>query len=250
MRLSVVVPVLNSHEIFRRQLLHWAKIGVPEDTEIIYMDDGSDPPISNFGIRIPRLQIVPTNDFRPWTWAPARNAGAKVATGEYLLMTDLDYIIPRAAIDAARAFDGDRLGFHREFGVLDDEGNFTQDHAVLVAYGLSAKRLAVKGTKMPPHPNNFVIKSSVYQAMGGFREDLVDRPYPQGEDRYFKRTLMEFAAAGKITLDDRPRPTLFHFPNGQYCNGDVDANPFGLFHTLTRKTERNPWHNNPRYKDT
>jgi hypothetical protein len=28
------------------------------------------------------------------------------------------------------------------------------------------------------------------------------------------------------------------FPNGQYC-GDVDYNPFNLFHALTRKTEYN-----------
>jgi len=34
---------------------------------------------------------------------------------------------------------------------------------------------------------------------------------------------------------------LLMFPNGQYC-GDVDYNPFGLFHTLTRKTDKNHWY--------
>jgi hypothetical protein len=38
------------------------------------------------------------------------------------------------------------------------------------------------------------------------------------------------------------RPILYMFPNGKYC-GDVDHNPFGLFHTLTRKTKQNPYYN-------
>jgi hypothetical protein len=32
---------------------------------------------------------------------------------------------------------------------------------------------------------------------------------------------------------------LYMFPNGQFC-GDVDYNPFSLFHELTRKTKENP----------
>ncbi len=33
------------------------------------------------------------------------------------------------------------------------------------------------------------------------------------------------------------------FPNGKYCEGgDVDTNPFGLFHTLSRKTPVNRYH--------
>jgi glycosyltransferase involved in cell wall biosynthesis len=242
-KVSCVIPVLNSHEIVRRQLLHFARIGLASlsDVEVIYMDDGSDPPIRG-GDELPNFRIVATNDFRPWTWALARNAGAKLATGNYMLMCDLDYIIPRSAIDAALAFTGDKLRFKREFGVLDEEGNFTQDLSVLKRYGLSDKRIAERGVKLPPHPNNFCIRRDLYWQMGGYPEDRIDRPYPQGEDRWFKRRWVEFCNKGlakESETDDRPM--LYMFPNGQFC-GDVDFNPMGLFHDLSRKNDFNPAH--------
>jgi len=244
-KVSIVIPCLNSHEIVRRQLLHWRRIGMPTpDVEIIIMDDGSDPPLLG-QVSWPwqgSVRIIPTNDFRPWTWALARNAGARLARGEYLLMTDMDYILPRAAIDAARAFTGDKLRFKREFGVLDKDGNFTQDFATLNAYGLPWERIQNKGAKMPPHPNNFSIRRQLFWEMGGFREDLIDKPYPQGEDRWFKRKWIEFCDAGLAKESDRDdRPTIYMFPNGQFC-GDVDFNPNNLFHDLSRKNDFNPAH--------
>jgi hypothetical protein len=244
-KVSIVIPCLNSHEIVRRQFLHWRRIGMPTpDVEIIVMDDGSKPPLES-RVSWPwqgSVRIVPTNDFRPWTWALARNAGARLARGEYLLMTDMDYILPRGAIDAARKFTGDKLRFKREFGVLDENGVFKNDFKTLQAYGLPLKRIQNKGSRMPPHPNNFSIRKELYWQMGGFREDLLDKPYPQGEDRWFKRKWVEFCDKGlakESESDDRP--TIYMFPNGQFC-GDVDADPKKLFHELSRKNDFNPAH--------
>ena len=131
MKLSIIVPVLNSHEIVRRSLLHYRKMNLPDDVEILYIDDGSDPPIEydipNPLIALRNFRILKTNDKRDWTWALARNFGAKKAKGEYLLMCDLDYIIPKKAIECALEFTGDKLRFKREFGILDETGDFTQD---------------------------------------------------------------------------------------------------------------------------
>lgn len=244
MRLSIIVPVLNSHEIVRRQVLHFRRIGIPDGVEIIYMDDGSDPPLDfpDHGVR--GFRMVPTHDTRPWTWPVARNSGAKIAAGDYLFMTDLDYIIPRLAIDDALAFAGDYMGFRREFGVLDADGIFTQDMSTLLQYGLLPERAATRGVQMPPHPNNFVIRKELFFAMGGFREDLIGKPYPAGEDNLFKAERSRWREAGKL-VESSSRPLLYMFPNGQYC-GDVDANPFGLFHGLSRKTSANHWYTHPR----
>jgi glycosyltransferase involved in cell wall biosynthesis len=244
-RLSIIVAVLNSHEVVRRQVRHFAQMPVPDGVEILYLDDGSDPPLVNPGT-VPALQIIPTHDTRPWTWAVARNHGARLAQGAYLLMTDLDYIIPRPALMDALAFAGDYMGFRREFGILDEQGQFTQDLDTLRAYGLSAARIATRGVQMPPHPNNFVIRRDLFLEMGGYREDRVGRPYPQGEDNLFKKQRIAFREAGRLT-ESIDRPTLYMFPNGQYCEGgDVDANPFGLFHDLSRKTAANYWYVHPR----
>ena len=241
MKLSIIVPVLNSHEIVRRSLLHYRKMNLPDDVEIIYVDDGSDPPTTG---ECKGLTIYQTNDKRDWTWALARNFGAKKAKGEYLLMCDLDYIIPKKAIEYALEFTGDKLRFKREFGILDETGDFTQDIPTLLKWGLLPERIPERGLQMPPHPNNFCMRKDLYWEMGGYREDRVGWPYPQGEDAWFKRKWTRMVEAGKAKDDDaRLRPTLYMYPNGQFC-GDVDYNPFGLFHKLSRKTERNAkWQN-------
>lgn len=278
MKLSIVVAVLDSHEIVRRQILHYQRIGLPDNAELVIVDDGSDPPLFHT-VRPPGFSpscsvvqvydgsyqrnlfgscgmspnsrvlvtLLETQDKRPWTWALARNAGARIARGEYLLMTDIDYIIPRQALEDALAFTGDKMRFKREFGVLDENGDFTQDHEVLVQYGLSRERLAAKGTKMPPHPNNFVMRKDLFWDLGGYLEDRVGQPYPQREDGEFKRRWMDYVAAGKAKDSDY-RPTIYMFPNGQFCaSGDVDSDPMNLFHKLTRKTPHNPWYVRPRY---
>lgn len=248
MNLSIIMPFLNSHEIVRRQILHFTRLDLPADVEILFMDDGSDPPLQASNGQPRNFTIYATHDFRPWTSSLARNTGAKLARGKYLLMTDGDYILTREVIMRARAFRGDRLGFRRQFAVLDEAGNFTQDAKVLLSYGLSPSRLREKGVKFPPHPNNFVMRTELFHEMGGYREDLIlTRPYPQGEDRHFKKTWAQFVREGRAheePVDDRP--TIYMFPNGQFC-GDVDYNPFGLFHSLSRKTPENHWYTHPRY---
>lgn len=241
-KVSVIIPVLNSHEVVRRQILHFEKMDLPDDVEIIMVDDGSDPPIE-VNTTLKNFTLHRTHDKRPWTWPLARNAAAKMAKGDYYLMADLDHIVTRQFIDTVREFDGDHIRINRQFAVLDENGNFTQDHDVLRQYGLSDKRLREKGVDMPPHRNQFAMHRDLYWEMGGFREDRIGLPYPQREDGDFAKTWRQFYEAGRILdFDDlvgyEHRPILYMFPNGKYC-GDVDHNPFNLFHTLTRKTEKN-----------
>ena len=241
-KLSIIIPVLNSHEIVRRQMLHFEKMDLPDDVEIIMVDDGSVPAIE-VNTTLKHFKLIHTNDFRAWTWALARNRGAKEAKGEYYLMADLDHIISRGFIDAVRNFDADHIRINREFAVLDEGGNLTQDIETLKAYGLSEKRIQDRGVKLPPHRNQFAIHKDLYWKLGGFREDRIGMPYPQREDGDFAKEWRKLYEKGEIRdFDDivgyEHRPILYMFPNGKYC-GDVDHNPFGLFHTLTRKTDKN-----------
>lgn len=247
-QLSIIVPFLNSHELVRRQLVYMRRQDYPDDVEIIFLDDGSDPPLE-IPKDPPRNFILhATNDFRKWTSSLARNTGAKLARGENLFMTDGDYIISRKAVERARGFDGDRMGCRRQFGVLTEDGELTQEHSVLLEYGLVPSRLQECGTRLPPHPNNFVMRKTLFEEMGGYDEKrILSMDYPQREDTYFKRHLMRLVGEGKVNLSSEKRPVLYMFPNGQFC-GDVDYNPFGLFHDLSRKTEHNHWYKHPRYK--
>ncbi len=239
-KVSIIIPVLNSHEIVRRQILHFEKMNLPDDVEIILVDDGSDPPIV-INTTLP-LTLIHTNDFRPWTWPIARNKGAKIAKGEYFIMADLDHIITKEFIDIARNFNGDHIRVKREFAVLDENGNLTQDREVLASYGMPKDR----DLKFTPHRNQFAIRKDLYWKLGGFREDRIGLPYPQREDGDFARQWRLLYEKGEIKdYDDLvgydKRPILYMFPNGKFC-GDVDYNPFGLFHTLSRKTANNRFH--------
>ncbi len=234
-KLSIVIPCLNSHEVLRRQFLYFERIGIPDDTEIIIVDDGSEPPLKYEG-KLP-VTIYATNDKRPWTWALARNKGARIAQGEYLLMFDIDHIITRELIDEARTFGGCKMQFLREFGVLKEDGSFTQDLETLVAYGFPKERFKDRGLAMTPLPNNFVMRKDVYWDIGGYREDLFMKPYPQGEDRLFKKGW--YIWERKTGEHVHPyRPKIYMFPNGYLC-GDVNFNPFGLFHNLSRANKHN-----------
>lgn len=257
MKLSIVIPVLNSHEVLRRQLLFYAQMGIPKDTELIIVDDGSSPRLGETVFPGPRascstvvnglhlmtgyfqgtaVSVLETDDFRPWTWALARNSGARIATGEYLLMYDLDHIVPKYAIDFIRGTTATKVQFVREFGVLDEMGRLTQDRDVLEAHGIPKGQ----SLKIGPLPNNFAMRRDVFWELGGYREDLVEKPYPQGEDRAFRSVwrTYERERGGEGSQVCTLRPRIFMFPNGKYC-GDVDADPKNLFHTLSRKTHRN-----------
>jgi len=235
MRLSIVIPVLDSHEVLRRQLLHFERIGLPDDTELILVDDGSDPPIENTS-SLP-VTILRTNDKRPWTWALARNAGARIANGEYLLMYDLDHIATRKLIDFVLEHDYPRIQFLRELAILDENGVLTQDRDVLTDYGL----LPRPTLRVESHHNSFSMRRDLFWELGGYVEDRVGKPYPQGEDSLFWKQWQNYIVKNSVKLC-KNLPMLYAFPTSRWC-GDVDFNPHGLFHNLSRKSTRNYWYN-------
>ena len=247
MKLSIVIPFLNSHEIVRRQILHFEKMPLPDDCELIIVDDGSDPPITTDS-KLPR--IIYTNDKRPWTSSLARNTTAPKAKGEYIIFADGDHIVTKEIIDLVRNFNGDFMRFNRAFAVLDEEGNISQDLEVLRQYGLSEHRIKKYGTFLNPHRNQYATRKDFFiNKMKGYDERLIlTKPYPQREDGNFSRRWDEFYNAGEVRdFDDlvgyKHRANILMFPNGKYCEGgDVDADPLKLFHTLTRKTRRNPYY--------
>jgi len=235
MTVSIIVPVLNSNEVVRRHILYWSRMNLPADVEIIIMDDGSDPPLE---CDTDVATIYRTKETRPWTSSIARNRGAQIAAGRNLIMADVGYIIPKKLIMEVREFRGQKMQFQREFGVLDKDGQFTQDREVLLDYGLLPGRYEERGAKIPPHPNVYAMRRDVFWELGGYDEGLVlRRQYPQGEDNLFKRRWWQWVQVGKGQTDEY-RPKIYMFPRGQFC-GDVDYNPHNLFHNLTRKTRTN-----------
>lgn len=238
-KLSVIIAVLDSHEVFRRQLVYWGSLDLPDNIEFIIMDDGSEVPLTAFpGHKVKNLRIVPTNDKRPWTVSLARNAGARLAQSENLLMTDIDHILTADGLKRGCQLEwpNTRMTFHRRFGILNEEGKLSLAKEDLIAYGLPPERIERKGLYCPAHGNSYVMKAKAYWDIGGYREHTVGKPYPQLDEHHFRGSYRKYEHQGKGRTQEY-RPYLYHFPNGHYCHdgADNDFNPFGLFHNLSRK---------------
>lgn len=232
MKLSIVTAVLNSHEVVRRQILHYKKINLSPDVEIVFVDDGSDPSLKSFiaslGIDF-YPTILETHNTGDWTQPAARNFGVKHAKGEYVIVTDIDHIISKELIDIVLTTEYDKINFKREAGVIDENGEFTQDMGVLMTYGFPQRRL-----RLSAHSNSYAIRKGLFIGLGGSQQK---DHYPNRDEVSIKRKLKQLNAEGKIKIiPDDDRPTIYMIPNGRFC-GDKDYNPFGLFHNLTRKTK-------------
>jgi len=240
MKVSIVISVLDSHEILRRQLLYMEKMGIPDDTEIIIVDDGSKVPLEYHGslpVRILRLEWPE----RKWTASIARNRGVAIAKGEYILAFDLDHFINKELLDMVRTFGGYKVQFLRSIAVILEDGSFCQDPETLFEWGYPKSRYMVRGFGLTPHPNMYAMRKDIFLELGGYDEyRVLNRQYPQGEDSYFKSVWQKKVDAGIYHVHTE-RPTLYTFPTGKLC-GDVDFNPKGLFHNLSRATPRNQFY--------
>lgn len=227
MRISIVIAILNSHEIFRRQLIHFERMDLPGDVEFVFIDDGSEPPLSLGGSQLKNVTLFATNNFGTWTQPIARNKGAEIAKGEYLICTDLDHILSRELIMKVYNTDYDIIRFKREVGVLDENGIFIQDMDEMRRWGFIGSKF-----RIGPHGNSYAIKRDLFIQFGGSQQRT---RYPNRDEQKIKRWTHRLGDQIRRIPDD-DRPTIFMFPNGRFC-GEKDFNPFGLFHNLSRETE-------------
>lgn len=221
-KVSIVISVYQSHEIVRRQLLHFKKMNLP--VEIIIVDDNSTPPIPGATIR--------TDNKLAWTQGLGRNLGASIAKGEYLFMTDIDHIISKEALEDALNFNGNRMIFRRQMAVLDENGDVRQDEKTLQSWGYEKENLNASF-----HGNTFVIKKSIFEDLGGYDPGTCKSGlHPisrRGDDCYFNKKWNRAFRGVKLAVGR----DIYMFPIGRF-NKTGNTNPKGLFHNLSQDGQR------------
>lgn len=226
MKLSIVIAVLDSHEIVRRQLLHFERMDLPDDVEIVIVDDGSDPPLEYPDFYMKQLKIIRTYDARPWRQGAARNLGVKIAQGDMVLCTDIDHIVPGETVQAVLETRYDVVRFRRYVATLTENGDMADDDATLAAYGYNRP-----GKRISAHGNSYAIKRELFLSLGGSRQG---NSYPLRDEVPIKRQIKRLQRQGAVSvMPDDDRPSIYLVPNGRF-SGSRDANPFGLFHGLQR----------------
>lgn len=233
-KVSIIITVLDSHLIVKRYLRHFKRMKLPSDVEIILVDDGSDPPLDFPDHGVKNLNIYPTGDKRPWTQACARNLGAKIALGEYLLMTDIDHILSKEAIMTVRDFDGDKMVFPRHFAILNSKGKIVNDPDTLFIYGLHERFSKRKIFSAGHHMNTFAMKKSIYMKLDGYHPKYCGIAQGRNHgDKRFYRKYSNCVNAGECR-EAIVGPIIYVFPGMAKCKSLSEIDPLNLFHRLTR----------------
>jgi len=163
-----------------------------------------------------QIRIIKTGDTRPWTEHKARNIGARNARGEYLLMIDIDYVVPKETIEKALRFTGQRMAIKRRFAVLDKDANIKHDKETLADWGLKDKWIRKGG--VGGHRSQFLMKKELFWKMGGYNESL-DGEWRRtgGAGEKFWRKWQRLEKRGKACMDSDTLD-MFMFPVGKFCD--------------------------------
>ena len=142
------------------------------------------------------------------------------------MITDIDHILPINAINAVYNFNGDKMEFPREFAVLDNKGNITQDINILTKYGYNRKKYRNK-LSVYKHTNTFAMKRKIFMEIGGYPEqDCNLGRQDNRDDTHLWNKYKRHMADGKCKRYVKG-PVTYVFP-------DAANDPKKLFHNLDR----------------
>lgn len=185
--LTIVMPYYLNKGMLSLQFTGWA--AWPEEikdrVEIVIVDDGSP---EGHAIDVPRpdglpsLSIYRVLEDRPWHQHAARNLGANVAKGEWLLLTDMDHVLK---LDAAEA-----LLKRIDMGRLDPLAIYT-----LARIEADTGLPTMQNGHPKPHPNSFVVTRETFWKIGGYDEDFTGF---YGTDRLFRDRAYSRAIHGHL----------------------------------------------------
>jgi hypothetical protein len=163
-RVTFVVPYYSNPEFFARQIATWTDYpaNVSAHLSVIVVDDGSPeaarlPAHVPFNLRLFRIET----DIR-WNWLAARNIGAHHAADGWLLLTDMDHVVPVQTLQAI------------VWGLHDPK----------VVYAFSRREYT--GEAIHPHSASFLMTRELFWKIGGYDEALSGH---YGTDGIFRRQI-------------------------------------------------------------
>jgi hypothetical protein len=150
---TLILPFYANHQFFEEQVQRWQhEVYRPfrPYVSVVVVDDGSPEPVClplederPFSMRLFRIG----QDVR-WNWLAARNIGAHEAADGWLLLTDMDHVVPPETLEAVI------------FGVRRTD----------TIYAFSRREHS--GAVLEPHKNSFLMTRAMFWKVGGYDEAL------------------------------------------------------------------------------
>lgn len=160
-RVTFVLPYYDNAEFFARQVQFWREypVGLQAYVSAVVVDDGSPVPL-----RVPACPPFEMRAYRimvdvPWNWLAARNLGAHYAADGWLLLTDMDHVVPHATLRSLV------WGAH--------------DPALVYVFS----RREHTGAVVSPHSASFFMTKAMFWQIGGYDETLSGHYGTDGEYR-------------------------------------------------------------------
>jgi len=176
--LSIVVHIYNNQEVLNLQTEYWEKWTSIQNLELILIDDGSNPKLDFSAVPQWVKKIRIKTDIA-WNQPGAKNLGAILALGSWLLFKDADQFLTTKDIQ----------------GLISKLSLFEQN----TIYRFK-RRCSKTGQPLDIHQNCQLISKHDYERFGGYDEDFAG--HYGHEDAYFER-LWRFKG-GKIIVLDEP----------------------------------------------
>ena len=168
-RVTLVVPYYENATFLERQADIWATY--PPTVAVVVVDDGSPtparPPRARPGLAGGRVRLFRIEQDIPWNWLAARNIGAHHADDGWLLLTDMDHVVPTETMCA----------------VVQGQ------HDPNVVYGFCRREHT--GAEVAPHSASFLMTREMFWRIGGYDEALSGH---YGTDGVYRKELRKHAS--------------------------------------------------------
>lgn len=190
--LSLVMPFYMNRGILAAHYETWASYpdALKASIEAVIVDDGSPDGEDALGVPrpdgLPSVRIYKVREDRPWHQHAARNLGAFEAAAPWLLITDMDHVLPADMLEPMICLCN--YDVVTTFGRVDAPDG----------------RPTMKNGQRHPHPNTFLMSKDRFWRIGGYDEDLVG----YGTDGFFRTRV----AASGVPVSHRCDITLVRYP--------------------------------------
>jgi hypothetical protein len=178
--ITLVLPYYDNPTMLREQQRAWAQLpaSIRAALHVVLVDDGSPtwpaaPHVS--APTVASLRLYRTGVDVRWNWLFCRNLGVHVATTDWVLLTDIDHVVPESTWEILMTEDLDPHVVYR-FGRVD------------------APRL----TPYKPHPNSWFLTRDLFDRIGGYDERFSGF---YGTDSEFRDRVHQHARAVVLRAD-------------------------------------------------